>query len=210
MVPFQSPAEKTTGDLVLSAFCSDGTQHLLLGDFTGHGLPAAIGGPIVADIFYTMTRKNLPMPEIVSEINERLYEKTPAEVFLAAGFLALDPSRSQLTVWNCGIPDILVFRRGICQQRVSSTLFARGVVSCPDDPGVSLDVEPGDRVFACSDGLVEEHNAVGTLFGQENLERLIILMLATNEPMEWIQKRVGHYRANHAQTDDMTMVEMIC
>lgn len=47
--------ENTNGDIIFSAFHPNGTQHVLLGDFTGHGLPAAVGGPLVSNIFYTRT-----------------------------------------------------------------------------------------------------------------------------------------------------------
>lgn len=207
---FQAPAEKTTGDLLLAGFCPDGTQHLLLGDFTGHGLPAAIAGPIVSDIFYTMTRKGLPLAEILTEINERLYEKTPPTIFLAAGFLSLDPPRRCLTVWNCALPDILLFRNGICLHSIPSGLLARGVISQADAPGVCLEVAPGDRVLVYSDGFVEEWDADGQLFGQENLAGLITRMLALDAPLAWIHERLETYRADHPQTDDRTMVELTC
>ena len=40
----QSPFALFNGDLLLAAFKPSGGMHVLLGDFTGHGLPAAIGG----------------------------------------------------------------------------------------------------------------------------------------------------------------------
>jgi len=37
-----SPLEKSSGDIVLSACTENNHQHILIGDFTGHGLNAAI------------------------------------------------------------------------------------------------------------------------------------------------------------------------
>ncbi|MBF0158035.1 MAG: SpoIIE family protein phosphatase [Magnetococcales bacterium] len=206
----QDPVEKTAGDVLLSAFSPDGAQHVLLGDFTGHGLPAAIGGPIVSDIFYSMTSKGWPMAKIITEVNVRLYEKTPTNVFLAAGFLELDPSRTQLLVWNCAIPDMLLFRHNRLDQRVVSGHMARGLVNRPCGPGVMIQVEPGDRFFAYTDGLTEESNADGEMFGQDNFERLLQQILDLDEPLEMIQRTLRGYRAGHEQSDDMTMVELTC
>ncbi|MCP4410638.1 MAG: SpoIIE family protein phosphatase, partial [Gammaproteobacteria bacterium] len=114
----QSPVEKTSGDILLSAFRPDQAQHLMLGDFTGHGLPAAIGGPIVSDIFYTMTAKGLPMATIISELNRQLCEKMPTGLFLAAILIELDPDRCQLNVWNCSMQEILIFRHHCLWQTV--------------------------------------------------------------------------------------------
>jgi two-component system, HptB-dependent secretion and biofilm response regulator len=66
------PVEKTAGDMLLSACSPNGTQHIFLGDVTGHGLPAAIIGPTVSDIFYSMTRKGFSSGVILSEINRKL------------------------------------------------------------------------------------------------------------------------------------------
>ena len=38
-------ADEASGDVVFSARPPGGEQHVLVGDFTGHGLPAAIGAP---------------------------------------------------------------------------------------------------------------------------------------------------------------------
>ncbi|RLA04362.1 MAG: fused response regulator/phosphatase, partial [Gammaproteobacteria bacterium] len=47
-----SPMSVFNGDLLLCAKAPSGSHHIMLCDFTGHGLPAAIGVMPVADIFY--------------------------------------------------------------------------------------------------------------------------------------------------------------
>jgi DNA-binding response OmpR family regulator len=206
----QNPMEKTAGDLVLSAFRPDGAQHILLGDFTGHGLPSAIGGPAVANIFYSMTNKGFCSSEILTEINQLLYEQTPTGMFMATGFLMMDPARSQLTVWNCSIPDILVFRQGKLHERVISSCFARGMVNVPDRPGTEINMLPGDRIFTYTDGFTEEQNNDGIMLGQKNFEKMLTQMLVLDEPFEAIMNALKSYRGGNEQSDDMTMVELIC
>ncbi len=206
----QNPLEKTAGDLVVSAFRPDGAQQVLLGDFTGHGLPAAIGGPLVSNIFYSMTLNNIDVAEIMAEINQRLYEQTPAGMFMAAGFLELDASRRKLSVWNCSIPDILIYRHNRLQHRVRSGHFARGMIDRPEKPRTDIDVQPGDRVFAFTDGFIEETDANGEMFGQENFERLLVRMLDGNHSLEFLQQFFQEFRAGHEQSDDMTMIELTC
>lgn len=53
----QSPYALFNGDLLLAAYTPSGDMHVLLGDFTGHGLPAAIGAMPLAEVFYGMTAK---------------------------------------------------------------------------------------------------------------------------------------------------------
>jgi hypothetical protein len=47
----QSSLEKTCGDIVIAYRRM--AQHVLVGDFSGHGLPAAFGGPLVSISFTT-------------------------------------------------------------------------------------------------------------------------------------------------------------
>ena len=47
-----SPLSVFNGDLLLAARTPSGGMNILLGDATGHGLPAAIGAVPISDIFY--------------------------------------------------------------------------------------------------------------------------------------------------------------
>ena len=69
------PLEKISGDLLLSSSRNNGVRHIFLGDFTGHGLSAALAGPIVTDIFYSMTKKGFAPDQILLEINQKINEK---------------------------------------------------------------------------------------------------------------------------------------
>ncbi|HIJ82873.1 MAG: response regulator receiver protein [Magnetococcales bacterium] len=207
----QSPMEKTTGDILLSAFRPNGTQHIVLGDFTGHGLSAALGGPMVSDIFYTMTRKNIPLRDILNETNVQLHRKTPTSMFMAAGFVEISPERNKVRLWNCSIPDMLIFDKNTSIRRIQSRYFARGMLAKPDDDsGVEMDCTPGDRIYLYTDGFVEQRDADGTMFGQDHLEQLLEQMIRHREPLEMVQRAVLGFRSGVSQNDDMTMVEITC
>ena len=68
----QSPYALFNGDLLLAAYTPSGDTHLLLADFTGHGLPAAIGAMPLAEVFYSMTAKGYGLAEILREMNAKL------------------------------------------------------------------------------------------------------------------------------------------
>ena len=63
-----SPLAVFNGDVLLAARQPSGAMNLLLGDFTGHGLPAAIGALPLAEIFYGMTAKGFGVRDIIREI----------------------------------------------------------------------------------------------------------------------------------------------
>lgn len=205
----QEPVEKTSGDILLSAFRPDKAQHLMLGDFTGHGLPAAIGGPIVSDIFYTMTAKGLPMEVIISEINCQLCEKMPTGLFLAAILIEIDPGRCQLNIWNCSMQEVFIFRHCALRQTVPSVNLALGILNQPLDRIPMIEVDAGDRIYAYSDGITEAINSEGEEFGTHRLEQAISELLSSQGEIEVLIETVRQFRGGD-QLDDISLVELSC
>ena len=106
----QSPYAVFNGDLMLAAFKPSGGMHVLLGDFTGHGLPAAIGAMPLAEVFYGMTAKGYSLAEVLREINAKLKRILPVGVFCCATMLNLSFQRRVVEVWCGGLPDGYLYR----------------------------------------------------------------------------------------------------
>ena len=205
-----APVEKVSGDVLLSAIRPDKTRHILLGDFTGHGLMAAVGGPIVYDVFYTMTTKGLAIQDIAIEINRQLLEKMPTGLFLGAIFIELSPDNRTLSLWNCGMSDILIYRNSELWQKVSSSMLALGIIKQDFGSAVTFEVESGDRVYAYSDGITEVINTDEEEFGQDRFEHTIRELLNTHAEIDFLSNTVNQFRGDAEQFDDITLVELSC
>ncbi|GAB6040177.1 SpoIIE family protein phosphatase [Endothiovibrio diazotrophicus] len=167
-----SPLERTNGDLLLAARRPDGGRHVLLGDFTGHGLPAAIGGPMAAYIFSRFTAAGEPMAEILRELNRVLYRQLPAHLYMAACALEISPGGDRVSLWNAGVPDALLIRDGEVTTRFPSTAPPLGIIEAMD-PAADAAHHPllaGDRLYAYSDGVTEAAGEDGEQFGEGRLE----------------------------------------
>jgi len=206
----EAPVEKTSGDVLLSAFRPDKTQHIMLGDFTGHGLMAAIGGPTVLDIFYTMTEKNLSIKKIAGEMNRQLLNKMPTGLFLGAIFFELCPDKQTLSLWNCGMSDILIYRNSQLHKTSKSNMLALGIVKQVFEPTEILEFESGDRVYAYSDGITEVINNNNEEFGQQRLEQTICELLKSDSELDYLRKVVDQFRDGAKQFDDITLLELTC
>lgn len=204
-----APVEETAGDMLLSSRRSDGVRHLFLGDFTGHGLPAAIGGPLVDDLFYRMTKDNAAPGEILKAINEIIYNKLPTGIFLAGGFLEIDPTTMTVNAWNLGLPDILIIRNGAIIERTASDQLALGIMQGENyaKPSLSLQAQREDCFYLYSDGVVESMDPEGEMFGHDALEAILIQIIERGEPLEILQKVLNAYRSGSDQEDDITVVE---
>ena len=209
-----SPMTISNGDLVLVAKKPSGGQHIMLGDFTGHGLSAAIGAIPVSDIFYSMTSKGFSILDIVIEINTKLHTRLPTGLFLAACFIELDESHCSISIWNGGLPDVLIFNRnsGI-HNRIPSSRPPLGILDSKqmDKSVVILGVEQGDHIFVYSDGVIEVCNPDGEMYGQDRLEKqLSFTKNGSDYLLENIYQNLIEFQNGAEQSDDITLIEILC
>ncbi|GAB6039456.1 PP2C family protein-serine/threonine phosphatase [Endothiovibrio diazotrophicus] len=208
---FLQPQSVASGDLVLVGQKPNGDQRVLLGDFTGHGLTAAIGALPVSDIFQNMTTMGFPIEDMVTVMNRKLKELLPTGLFLAMAVVEFNTVRMGVTVWNGGLPDILV-RSGDGEiRRVPSSNLPLAVMP-GDGMGKELErvpVSQGDRVYLYSDGLIEAEDLEPRMFGQERLEALIREGLAVGM-VEHIRQTVSRHIGYAEQRDDITFIELVC
>ena len=207
------PFAITNGDLILVAQTPAGVQHVLLGDYTGHGLSAAIGTIPVTETFHAMTRKGFGLRDIVSEMNRKLHAILPTGQFLAACMLEWDSHRGIVTGWNGGLPDVIIASgqgRGLA--RIPSRNLPLGIMG-DGEVKYALDVRRinhGDRIYLYSDGLIEARNEGGAMFGEERLEKIMSANNDREQLFDEIREGVALFRENRSQDDDITIVEVLC
>jgi len=195
------------GDISLCALRPSGGIHILLADFIGGGLPAAVGALPVAEIFYGMTENGFGLSDIIEEINKKLLFVLPAEYYSTACLMELDRDRKVLTVWNGGMPDVLVLDSDSkIKHRISSTPIPLGLheVTSADLDTTFIEVAAGDTVFWCSDGAINAENIQGLKFGQDQIEQLLIEAVFLSA----ITSAIKNHVQNVALVDDITLAQL--
>ncbi|NGZ06312.1 MAG: SpoIIE family protein phosphatase [Magnetococcales bacterium] len=204
------PVEQTAGDLLLSAFAPDGRQLVMLGDFTGHGLPAAIGGPMVAYIFQSMIARGESGVAVFQEINNQLYARLPVGTFLAAVMVEVGAARQRANILNAAMPECLVIRQGAPTRRVVSRFAPLGVIPMPTMPLLepALPLQPDEKVYLYSDGIIEAISKQEEPFGIERLERVLREQIATGAPVELILTELYRHCESEQFFDDVALIEI--
>ncbi|WP_321348164.1 fused response regulator/phosphatase [Halopseudomonas oceani] len=168
----QSAYAMFNGDILLAAHRPSGEMHLLLGDFTGHGLSAAIGAMPLAEVFYAMTAKGFALRDILLELNAKLSNILPVGIFCCAVLIELNPAKGLVEIWNGGLPEVVILgREGQLLQRAASTNLPLGVASrvrFNPEPVVMV-MHPGERLLCWTDGVIECRNAAGEQFGEDGV-----------------------------------------
>ncbi|MCQ4312674.1 fused response regulator/phosphatase [Pseudomonas stutzeri] len=205
----QSPRALFNGDLLLAAQAPAERMFVLLGDFTGHGLPAAIGAMPLAETFYGMTAKGYSSTDILREINAKLKLILPVEMFCCATLLDIGLKHGTLRVWNGGLPEGYLLKASNGERLpLPSRHLPLGVLgdSTFDDAFDTLPLEVGDRLLLMSDGVLEISNIDDELFGEQ---RLLAVMDANSEPALLFDEIQEALHAFHGQIlDDLSLVEV--
>ena len=205
----QSPYALFNGDLLLAAYTPSGDMHVLLGDFTGHGLPAAVGAMPLAEVFYGMTAKGYGLAQILREMNVKLKRILPVDMFCCATLLCLSTQRRVVEVWNGGMPEGYVHeiasgkRTALVPQHLPL-----GVLSAEafDDRTEVWPMALGDRVFLLSDGVLDTADSNDQLFGVERLHQVFAANREPDRLFAEIEQALAGFRGE--ARDDVSMVEI--
>jgi len=208
------PAGIFSGDMVLSAYSPSRDLYFLTGDFTGHGLLAALGAMPVSEVFRAMTTKGFSPEEILTGINKKLKSMLPVGMFFGAQLVVVNHDLEHVRVFNAGMPDVIIVdgETSEIKHRLTSTGLPLGVEAVID-PKEMLQYAPiayNDKILMHSDGLTEARNAKDQEFGSDRL-----LASIANAPKNGIFDQVFDDLDRFCgdittQADDVTLVEITC
>jgi CheY-like chemotaxis protein len=205
----QSPYALFNGDLLLAAWAPSGNMHVLLGDFTGHGLPAAVGAMPLAEVFYGMTAKGYGLSETLREMNAKLKRILPVDMFCCAALLCVNFKQKLVEVWNGGLPDgYLMHSDGRPHTPLISANLPLGVLSTSafDDNTLVYPFAEGDRIFLLSDGVVDSTDEDGELFGTQRLQQVLLANHDRDRLIEEVKWALARFRGQ--ARDDVSMLEV--
>lgn len=205
-----SSVDRTNGDVLLSAFTPDGRQWVLVGDFTGHGLPAAVGAPLIAHVFYDMAGQGRQVEAALLEINRVMCRQLPVSIFMAACLIEISSDRGGVRLWNAGMPQCLLLNGGKVQRRFDSKHTFLGILPEMDIGGAceAFDAGMGDRLYIFSDGVMEVADPQGELFGLERTAAFLATLADGDEEPGGILKHLERHRRSKDFSDDITLVEI--
>ena len=203
-----------SGDLFLTAKRPAGGLHVLVADFTGHGLSAAIGALPVADIFSVMTGKGFELEEILQHINSKLHTLLPVSMFMACCMLKIDTDLKQASVWNGGMPEIYLRdgQTGEIKNKIKASHIPLGI----DEATINhfkletIDIKIKDQFIIYTDGLTEAENASGDMFGYKHLDKCLDNSRNKEFVFVNIVATFNKFCGNIEPSDDVTLACITC
>jgi CheY-like chemotaxis protein len=206
-----SPASMFNGDMFLVAQSPIGNLYCMLGDFTGHGLAAAIGALPVSRAFYTMVNKGKAVNDIAFELNTLLYNLLPGHMFCAATIVELSASGKSISAWLGGLPDAyLIDSEGNIKKTLESQHMALGILDKHEFEYdlIHFEVNSDTRLVLATDGIIETTNKQDDFFAEDRF-----IATLQSKPMitcEDIIAHVSDFAQGLQQQDDVSIVLLNC
>jgi len=199
------------GDILLVEKKNDGGLVVLTGDFTGHGLTAAMGTLPVTHVFFNMVNSAKNPGELARHINKALSMLMPTGMFLTACITEFSADGKQVYIWAGGLPEGYWFSEsGEFKDCIHSDHLPLGILDDAsfEEEFKTLDVLPADKFYFYSDGVTELENSAGEMFGDDRLRD--VLMRKDGERFENVLIAMEAFRDDAESSDDTTFVELTC
>mgnify|MGYP000131901118 CR=1 FL=1 len=206
-----SPMSVFNGDVLLASRKPSGGMIVFLGDFTGHGLPAAIGAMPVAEIFYDLVAKGFGIEKIISEINQKLNTILPIGFFCCASIVDINYSWERIKLWNGGLLDVLLKKNNGNVHPFKSLYLPLGILPAEEFNAecIECDMKVGERVYLFSDGIVDLKDSEDKEF---SLNGFAEYLLINNDPEEVfshiLEQEKLSFERHMSNIDDVTFVEI--
>jgi len=202
--------ERTSGDIGLAAFCPDGRQMILVGDFTGHGLTAAIAGPGVKQSFYALCANGASMAQVLATLNDMLCAQLLVSQFMAAHLVEIDPVRRQARLWGGGMPEPLHVQANRAIRQIPLRGLPLGVMPGRDisEEVHTLSLQSGERLLLYTDGMIEALNAAGKMYRIERLEARYAALLQEGGTLDELIADLDAFAGGREQADDILLLEL--
>jgi serine phosphatase RsbU (regulator of sigma subunit) len=216
LAAYYQPAREVGGDFYDFLDLEDGRLGLVVGDATGHGVPAALVMANTQSVLRAVTQRGggggggAPPGQALKEANEVLFTYIPPNMFVTCFYCILEPESGRLIYANAGhtLPSRRRREGGVVEE-----LRARGM-PLGLMPGMEYEeketvLEPRDSVLFYSDGLIEAHDPKGEMFGTLRLQELVGSLADSSLVERLLKELSGFVGDGWEQEDDITLVTLL-
>jgi serine phosphatase RsbU (regulator of sigma subunit) len=178
------PARAVSGDFYDFIPFPKGKWGLVIGDVTDKGVPAALVMATTRSVIrstalsaaaltqnWSPVAERLVSPgEILTRVNNLLYEDMPSNMFVTCLFAVLDPATGRLRFSNAG-HNLPCLRTPKATVELRATGMPLGLMPDMNYEEKEAYVVPGSLALFYSDGLVEAHNPQREMYGVPRLQK---------------------------------------
>ena len=204
---FYRAAAEVGGDFYDFIELDGGRLGLVVGDVTGHGVPAALVMATTRSFLRAQAARAHGPSEILAQANDFLHADIPQNMFVTCLYAILDPDTGHMVFANAGhdLPFVRTASAGLVELR--ATGMPLGLM-----PGMRYDereftLGPGDTMLLHSDGLAEAHAPDREMFGFPRVKGIVSSKADGKELIDDLLTSLRRFTGpDWEQEDDITLV----
>jgi phosphoserine phosphatase RsbU/P len=217
------PASVVAGDVFNFFPIGSNSVGFYLLDVSGHGIPAAMLSVTISKMLTTRPETSSPLVEqtragfaytirppheALSEVNNRFQDQDDMYFTMVYGVLDNDTGRLRLA--QAGHPAPILLRKNEPPQPLGDGGFPLGMLPDRDFDPLEYHVKEGDRLFLCSDGILECTNPENEQFGQQRLMRVLDAHRESSLDtlLKSLQATMHRWSGTHEFADDVTLLAL--
>ncbi len=197
------------GDLFDVLELSDGRIGLFLGDVAGKGVGAAILMTTTQTSLRAALLRHGDVREAMEEVNRHIARVSAENQFVTAWAGILDPVSLEMRFVDAGHGHwICIGRDGAARAPEHEGALVLGVDPSEAFKEETIRLEPGSRLVLFSDGLVEQADRTGELFGRGRAIEALQGSASPEEDVRRLIEAVETFCGGSALTDDTTIASL--
>jgi sigma-B regulation protein RsbU (phosphoserine phosphatase) len=206
---FCRPARGVGGDYYDFLALSRTRLGLAIGDVSGKGIPAALlMASLQASLRGQVTFGPADLAEVMGRVNHLICDSSSANRYATFFYAQFDPEGRTLAYVNAGHNAPMLLRKGGRVERLEEGGPVVGLIEIAGYQAAQVQLEPGDRLLAYTDGLSEAMNPAEEEWGEE---RLLAAFrdcdgLPAAEAIRRLIASADAFAAGAPQHDDMTVL----
>jgi serine phosphatase RsbU (regulator of sigma subunit) len=166
------PTEAVGGDYYDVVHLPDDRYGFVVADVSGKGVPAAMLAAMLQGAFAAVAAGNPGLADLFQVVNDFLCDRTLPEMF-ATVFYGVLNRQGRFEFVNAGHVPPLIVRRNGAVNRLDSPNFPVGFFARSEFAPDAAQLECGDLLVICSDGVTEARGLDGELFGETRLKNFL-------------------------------------
>jgi stage II sporulation SpoE-like protein/PilZ domain-containing protein len=201
-------ARTVGGDYYNFVPMASGEVGFVIADVSGKGIAAALlmanlQGSLEGQYSYVSS----DLPGLLTSVNKHLYKHTESEKYVTAFLSCYSDQTRKLRYVNCGHNPPLLLRRGGAVERLESTATVLGLFGDWEGLAGEIEIEPGDLLTMCTDGVAEAQDENGEEFGEARLLEVLRenCHLGASSLLQKIEQAINEFQTGE-QYDDLTII----
>ena len=200
-------AKEVGGDFYDFYFTGPDRVLFLVADVSGKGVPAAMFMMRAKTLIKSIAQTGKPLAQVFEEANDTLCEGNSSNTFVTVWAGEINIRTGHIAYVNAGHNPPVVRCGGKVEYLKSRPSLVLGALSGIRYRVNELKLEPGDAIYLYTDGIVEQPNASGVLYGEARLLNTLSDCTERREAvLSAVLSDVRRHAAGTEQADDCTQL----